>query len=271
MRVLVTGGDGFIGSHLVQAFQSRGHSVDVVDIKSGTDVRNFAAKQTYGLCVHLAARCVIRECIADPDATNETNAMGTFNVLEQMRKTGCKQFVYFSSRRVLHEEKNVYTAAKSYGEELVQAYHQTYGLDYQIIRPSTVFGELDCTNRLVPAWIRNAFSGKPLELFGNGQKTLDLTYIRDFVQGFFLAIDRGKWNEDYTIANGKGVNLAELAQYIVQQSNSKSKIVFRDAEIAQPQQVECNIEKILELGYTQEFSWKRGIQNTMDWLKTKQA
>ena len=264
MKALITGGSGFIGSHIMNLFD---YEFENIDIQVDRDIRKANIKGSPKICFHLASKCIVRDCITTPNIAFRNNVEGTFNIMEGLRRKDVKELILFSSSRVLSKEKNTYTASKTYAEGLAEAYWECYGIKYKIIRPSTVYGELDKTDRIIPRFIRAAFNGRPLVIYGDDKKTLDLTYIRDFMNAFKLVMDSPVWNTDYNIANGKEVNVFEIAKYVKDITGSKSEIVFRDSEVAQPQRVKVDINKIRMLGYRPQMDWKKGVAKTIAWLK----
>ena len=269
MRILITGHKGLIGTHLFNKL-SEEHEVMGVDIKEGKNINNlheiFPTKTSFDMIIHCAAMCRIRETIKNPEKAFNENALGTLNVFEFARKNNIKKVIFFSSSRKLAKERNIYTATKIFGEELAKAYYDSYGIQYKIIRPSTVFGEYDALDRIVPKFISNALKNEPLHIFGDQSKTLDITYIDDFIRAYDLIMSKGAWNTSYNVGNGAAVNVNEMAEYIVKKTNSKSNVVFYPPEIAQPQQVCIDNSKIKQLGFTPAENWKHGIDKTINWV-----
>ena len=258
MNIILTGHKGLIGSFLKKELEEKGHRiVHGIDLREGTnilDIDNLQLESHVDLMIHAAAHCKINQSIKNPEFTYRQDVEGTFKILEFCRKNKIPKIVFFSSSRILNKEKNPYTASKIYGEELCKAYQQSYGIDYIIIRPSTVFGPFwDATKRLMHIFITNALEGRNLEIYGNPEtKTLDFTYIDDFENGVMLAINHSQWNKEYNIG-GKEVNLFKLAQKMIKETNSKSKIVFEEPEIAQPQRVKLDTKNIKRLGWKQNI------------------
>ena len=137
------------------------------------------------------------------------------------------------------------------------------------MRPSTVYGPFwDWTRRLMHIFITNALEGKDIEILGNPEtKTLDFTYVEDFVDGVILAINHPKWNKEYNISGEEEFNIYELAKFIIENTGNKSKIIIKDAEIAQPQKVNLDLEEIKNLGYSKKVPLKEGVIKTIDWYK----
>lgn len=237
MKYIITGHKGLIGQALKERLDLvKWKCVDAIDRREDSltlteDMADWKIKAD--IVFHLADNCKINECIKYPEASFD-NVRGIQSVLEMCRKNKIKKIVYFSSSRVLNEETNPYTAGKVYGEELVKAYHKCYGIEYIIIRPSTVYGGNDQTNRLINIWLNNALKNKPLVIYGSEKKTLSFTYITDFIDSTIKCLK--KWNQEYNIA-GREEKLFNVAVEIIKQSNSKSIIKIRPIELEQPQKV----------------------------------
>lgn len=226
-RVLVTGGAGFIGSHLVDYLVGEGRVVTVLDdlstgrrenltdaISSG-DVRiiegsvvDFSAVgQAMKDCTHvfhLAVQCV-RRSLGHPLENHEINATGTINVLEAARRQGVKRFVYCSSSEVygnastarLKESSTVcapvtvYGAAKLAGEYYTHAYHQTYRLPAIVVRPFNAYGPREHDQgdlaEVIPRFVTRVLNGLPPVIFGSGEQGRDFTYVTDVARGLGLA------------------------------------------------------------------------------------
>ena len=273
MNIILTGHKGLIGSFLKKRLEEERHKiVKGVDIRDGTDIRDIndlELGENLDLMIHTAAHCKINQSIKNPGLAYDNDVEGTFRVLEFCRKNKIPKIIYFSSSRVLSKEKNPYTAAKIYGEELCKAYQQSYGIDYIIIRPSTVYAPFwDETKRLMHIFITNALEGKDLEIYGNPKtKTLDFTYVDDFVEGIMLAMNNPGWNQEYNISGKEEMNIYGLAKLVIQETNSQSQIKVFDAEIAQPQQVKVDTSKIEKIGYTPKVDLKEGIRRTISWYR----
>ena len=273
MKIALTGNRGLIGKFLEKRLIDEGHEIvlkiDLIDNWDVSDLKYRIANSKIDIFIHCAAICKINKTIENPELGFK-NAEDTFSALEFCRKNNIKKFVYFSSSRVLNKEKNPYTAGKIFGEELCKAYHHCYNIDYIIIRPSTVYGPCeDRTNRLMNIFIQNALNNKDLELYGNPEnKTLDFTYVDDFVDGVILALN-GEWNKDYNISGKEEARIFDVAQFIIKETNSNSKIIIKNEEIAQPQNVKVDISEIEKLGYKPKINLFEGIRRNIKFLKQK--
>lgn len=272
-NILLTGHKGLIGAPLKIRLEKEGYNVvRGIDLRAGEnilDINKLNIPEKIDIVIHCAAACKINKTIKDPEWSHQNNLRGTYEVLEFCRRRNIKKFVYFSSSRVLSKEKNPYTTDKLYGEELCKAYHQCYGIDYLIIRPSTVYGPCwDKTERLVHLYITKALKHEDLEIYGDhNTKTLDFTHVDDFNDAVILAIKQKEWNKEYNISGGEEFKVHELAQFIIAQTESKSNIKILDPETAQPQKVALDLSEIKKIGYSPKIPLKQGIVECIDWYK----
>ena len=226
-RVLVTGGAGFIGSHLVDALVDAGDAVTVLDDFSTGSRANLAEASSKGdvqiidgsilnpdfvsqamkhcdLVFHLAVSCV-RRSIGNPQQSHDINATGTLNVLEAARKASVSRFVYCSSSEVYGnasdgllreyetscQPQTVYGGAKLAGEAYTEGYYHTYGLPCVVVRPFNAYGprshEQGDLAEVIPRFVIRILNGLPPIVFGDGSHGRDFTYVTDIARGILLA------------------------------------------------------------------------------------
>jgi UDP-glucose 4-epimerase len=255
-RVLVTGGAGFIGSHLVDLLLAAGDAVTVLDdfstgsadnlteaaatgrlrLVQGSILDSGAVASAIEQCdrvFHLAVQCV-RRSLGAPIANHEVNATGTLHVLEAARATGVKRFVYCSSSEVygsvstglLDEDTlcrpvTVYGAAKLAGELYADAYYQTYGLPTVIVRPFNAYGprahEQGDLAEVIPRFIIRCLNGLPPIIFGDGSNGRDFTYVTEVARGLALAGQSDTLvGSRVNIAFGQMISIQQVASEIVQ-------------------------------------------------------
>jgi UDP-glucose 4-epimerase len=269
MKFVMTGHKGLIGHFLLERLIACGDKpVLLIDTRDGHDIRDISKhtlKEKADVMIHLAAFCKIDKIIQNPELAFDANVHGTHEVMEFCKRNGIRKIVFTSSSRVLSKEKNPYTASKLYGEELVKGYYDAYGIEYVIIRPSTVYGPFDDkTGRLIDVFIRKALSGEELQIFGDTSKTLDFTYIDDFIDGFLLAMKER--NAEFNIANGKGISVSHVADVVLGLAGGGRK-AFYPAQCAQPQHVEVDISALEKIGYVPKVSVEQGVRLTFDFYK----
>jgi UDP-glucuronate 4-epimerase len=229
MKILVTGGAGFIGSHLVDVLTARGDPVVVIDdfndfydpeIKRSnlrkTPAKIFTADvcdqdqintiiqtQRPDVIVHLAARAGVRPSVQCPELYLKTNIFGTFNLLEAAKRTGVTKFVFASSSsvygatpqipfredQVLVQTLSPYASSKLAGEQLCSNYSYLYGLKVVCLRFFTVYGPRQRPDLSIHKFTRLIAGGKPIEVYGDGTQRRDFTFIDDTIQGVLGAID----------------------------------------------------------------------------------
>lgn len=270
MKYAITGNKGLIGQKLKKELDRRGNDcVLSIDKREGFDVmdlmfKGYELSEKPDAFYHFAAQCRINEAIENPLLPHRNNVDGILSVLEFCKTNDIPKLVVASSSRVLSPERNPYVASKVYVEEMTKAYHDCYGLEYIIVRPSTVYGPaMDETSRLINNFLTSAFKDDELRIYGDESKTLDFTYVDDFIDGVMLA--ERKWNNSYNISGNNEVNLTYLAKEIIKQTGSKSKIVYLPPEKAQPQQVKVDTSEIEKLGYSPQVPIEEGVKRMIDW------
>jgi UDP-glucose 4-epimerase len=254
-RILVTGGAGFIGSHLVDALVAAGERVTVLDdfstgergnlghqpashvrLVAGSILDETAIEDALADCdrvYHLAVQCV-RRSLGAPRQSHDVNATGTLNVLESARRAGIRRFVYCSSSEVygntssnlLNEDVTpcrpvtVYGAAKLAGEYYAEAYRQTYGLPTLVVRPFNAYGprahEKGDLAEVVVRFLIRVLNGLPPAIFGDGSNGRDFTYVTDVAHGLRLAGESDALvGQRVNIAFGRMITVKEVAQTIM--------------------------------------------------------
>ncbi|HWO93917.1 MAG TPA: NAD-dependent epimerase/dehydratase family protein [Dehalococcoidia bacterium] len=251
-RVLVTGGAGFLGRHLVDALLARGDDVTILDnfrrsepegippavrLFEG-DIRDPAAVQAAmegaELVFHLAAQSNVMGSSADPDYAFATNVMGTYNVLRAARAAGVRRVVFSSSREAYGEPaalpvaedtplgaKNAYGASKIAGEAYCRVSEAEGGPTCSILRFANVYGPGD-RERVIPLWLDRAVRGEPLELYG-GSQVLDFVWVGIAVECLLAAGERDL-DGPVNVGSGTGTSLTELAERIRSLTGGRSEL-----------------------------------------------
>lgn len=287
MRVLVTGGAGFLGSHLVDALVAAGDEVIVLDnlyrgsaanidphLRTGAvtfiegDIRDYpavleAAGRTE-VVYHLAAQSNVIGAIKDTDYSFTTNVAGTYNVLKAAAATGVRRLVFSSSREVYGEPeslpvpesaplaaKNPYGASKVAGEAYCRVWESTTGLECRILRFANVYGPRD-RDRVIPIWLGRARRDEPLELYG-GEQVIDFVWVGKAVEAL-LAAARSELTGPINVGSGTGVTLPHLAQRLLEETGSPSKLETLPARGVEVVRFVADIERMQRvLGVTPDI------------------
>lgn len=222
-ETLITGHKGLIGGALYGNFGG-----------VGFDRGDEWVDQDYGLIIHAAANCSIREVIRQPDLAKE-NIDLTYRVFELARRQQSK-LVVFSSGRVGHESYNPYTVSKRFVENMARAYKDCYGVDCLVIRPETVWGRSNNNERVVIKWIQAANENRPLFIYGPKDKELPPIYIDQFTEIVTALIQNFEMYKNQVISvSGQVRKAIDIAQAILDLTGSTSEIIFREGELTQPQ------------------------------------
>jgi UDP-glucose 4-epimerase len=258
MRILVTGGAGFIGSHLVRALVSGGHQVIVADILlrgnkiekeifdqiefHQADVRDsklmIELSKNCSLIIHFAAVLGVDVVADNPVETMDTEIIGTRNICQAAILNGIDQIMYASTSGVyghsaidqtVTETINVdprtsYAIAKRYNEIYLAALNQEKGLNSVSIRFFNIYGPRQDNRMVIPRFIEQAKKNENITVYGNGNQTRDFTYVEDAVKACLLLMEDIKGSEIYNIANENEMSILELANNIKKILNSNSKI-----------------------------------------------
>jgi UDP-glucose 4-epimerase len=250
MRVVVTGGAGFIGSHLVDRLvrEGWGEVVAVDNLHRGklanlrdhlergriafreADIRDAGAMAAVirgaDVVYHLAAQSSVMGAVADLDYSFTTNVVGTYNVLKAAQEAGVRRLVFTSSREAYGEpavlpvdeeqpllSKNTYGASKVAGEVYCRVFQNNFGLQTAILRLSNVYGPRDF-GRVIPLWLGMAAAGQPLVVYG-GQQVIDFVWIDQVVDALVRAATADIAGTPVNIGSGKGTPLLALADRIL--------------------------------------------------------
>jgi UDP-glucose 4-epimerase len=292
-NVLITGGTGFIGSHLVKALKDfcgatvlaypdkmEGVKSIIVDLRDEKDV----LKKTKGLdcdvVFHMAGHMELPGKV-DAEKHLAINAGGTKNILEACRKKDIERFIYSSSMTVFGDalylpvdEKHpkipdsFYGMSKLLGEIYCYEYRRFYGINTVILRYSYVFGPKQYEGRVVPIFINNALKKKPLQVKGSGTSSQDFVYIKDVVNANILAACRkGAVGGEFNIGSGKDTTINELA-HTVKKIIPSARIIHSSAKNEVIKRFVFDISKARNvLGYKPNYSLYNGLVEQIEYAK----
>ena len=314
MKILVTGGKGFIGSKIVEML-SKDHKVTVVDnhdtygIMTKEDLhkllqwrtRNWKAENVSvidgdildrlvclkafshnpEIVIHLATYPRAKIVDEDPIVGIPKVINTTTNLLWHSEKWNVKKFVYVSSSMVYGDfvdgtkedastkPKNIYGEAKLTGERMVKLFAKRDGLNYNIIRPSGVYGPGDMPDRVVSKFFAKAMNNETITLH-NGDNKVDFTYRQDAARGIVLAALSSVANVSFNITAGNATSLRTLAETIIKITGSESDIEDIGNHKLYPMRGTLDISRAKDLlDYEPEFSLKQGLDSYYDWLQNK--
>ena len=298
MRALVTGGAGFIGSHVVETLLARGDEVHVLDnlatgrrghvpneaVLHEADIRSDSASAFDAVrpdaCFHLAAQADVRVSVAQPDFDADVNVVGTIRVLEAARAHGTK-LVFASTGGAIYGECDgpatedhpreplaPYGVSKLAGEEYIAAYNRLYGAGHVALRYGNVYGprqEANLEGGVVSIFMRELSGGRTPQIFGDGKQTRDFVYVGDVAQATIAALDAD--GGVFNIGTGIETSVTELYDAVRRASG-----IERDAQYAEPRPGEI-IRSVLdvshardELGWHPDHDLDAGLAETWAWI-----
>lgn len=304
MKILVSGGAGFIGSNLVDAFIKRGHSVAVVDnLSSGkkknvnprarfykadiTDAKAIESvfkKERPQVLSHLAAQIDVRRSVTDPRYDADVNIGGTLNLLESGRKNGLKKVIFSSSGGTIYGECGSRPPTESvpgnplspYGigkftiEFYLKFYAEIYGLKYTALRYANVYGPRQDPHGeagVVAIFAQRMLKGEDVFVFGDGKQTRDYVFVGDVVDANVRALTRGH-NDIFNIGTGKLTSVIDLARAmgrIIGYQNQPVKKPARPGELFRSF-LDCR-KAGKHLGWKPSVELSAGLTRTIDYFK----
>jgi dTDP-glucose 4,6-dehydratase len=307
VRVLVTGGAGFIGSHLCDFLLAHGCEVVCMDnLLTGSmdniahirdprftfvqhDVTNFIEIQgRLDYVLHFASPASPIDYLELPIQTLKVGALGTHKALGLAKARGAK-FLLASTSEVygdplVHPQREdywgnvnpvgprgVYDEAKRFAEAMTMAYHRVHGLDARIVRIFNTFGSRMrlADGRAIPTFIRQALAGEPLTVYGDGSQTRSFTFISDLVDGIWRLMN-APVNDPVNLGNPREMTLMDLAKHVLRLSGSRSEIVFRPLPTDDPKVRQPDITKARTLlGWEPKVPLEQGLTDTIAYFRRK--
>ena len=310
MRVLVTGGAGFLGSHLCDRLLAEGHDVIAMDNLLTGNPRNVAhldADRRFRFVRHDVTRYVFVDGPLDavlhfaspaspidylelPIQTLKVGALGTHNALG-LAKEKKARFLLASTSEVygdplVHPQletywgnvnpigpRGVYDEAKRFGEAITMAYRRTHGLDTRIVRIFNTYGERmrPHDGRVVPALIGQALAGEPMTVFGDGSQTRSFCYVSDLIDGIYRLL-LSDVGEPVNIGNPAELSVLDFARTIRALTETKSEIVFKPLPVDDPKVRQPDITKAkTKLGWEPRVKLEDGLRRTIEYFRTAAA
>jgi UDP-glucose 4-epimerase len=304
MRVLIAGGAGFIGSHLVSALVERGDQVRVLDdLSSGTranlegldvelivdDIRDEItvrrALKGVDTVFHLAAFISVPASMEVPRDCYETNVMGSLNVLQAAHEEGVRRAVLASSAAVYGDRDEIvsendapipvspYAASKLAMEQLAATFNRAYGLETVCLRFFNVFGPRQSPDSpyaaAIPRFTQDLITENQVTILGDGQQTRDFVYIDDVVQGILKAAEvAGVAGEVFNLAGGKSISILELVDILHRFFPEAEEPDYGAAREGDIRFSQADITKAMKaLGYRPEVDVEEGLRRTVEWFR----
>jgi len=308
MNYLITGGAGFIGSNLVSRIINEATKVIVIDnlitgsnenlkkfekyenfVFHSHDIQNhFDPQENIDFVIHLASCASPVAYSNHPINTLKSGSIGTINALGIARKYGSK-FLLSSTSEVYGDPKvtpqpesywgnvnpvgprSMYDESKRFAEAATQAYISEYSLNAKIIRIFNTYGPSMKLNdgRVVTNFIVQALKNQDITIYGDGSQTRSFCYVDDTVAGLLLALNYDK-PEIFNIGNDNEITIKEFAEFIIEVTNSKSNLVYKNLPQDDPLQRKPDLTKSSRiLGYEALVSLEEGILKTINWVKEK--
>ena len=301
MKILITGGAGFIGSHLAEHFQGRA-AVRVLDNLRTGDRRNLAGLnvefiqgsvldrdllravlEDVDYVFHLAAMVGVPESVRQPQTCVELNAIGTLNVLEAASRAGVRKLCFSSSSAVYGDNPDVpkreemrpeprspYAVTKLDGEFYCHQFSESGQLETVMLRFFNVFGPRQdpagAYGSVVPTFFQRALAGRPLIIFGDGGQTRDFIYVKDIVAALeFVTLSRGLTGV-FNAGYGNQLTVLELARRILEITGSASTIQFEPERIGDVRHSRASVERLRRAGFEPSGSLEAGLRETYDTL-----
>jgi len=307
IKVVITGGAGFIGSHLVEYWIKEGAEVHIIDnlrsgqisnIESFPDVvfhegsitdRNltFSVLKGADYIHHLAAMISVPESIYNPLECVEINVNGLLNILDAARENGVKKIVHSSSAAVYGDNpvspkltamrpmpKSPYGITKLDGEYYLDMYRENYKLGAVSLRYFNVFGPRQNPKSqyaaVIPIFVSHALKNEPIIIYGDGEQTRDFIYVKDVVKANVLAVTNPEVCGVFNVANGITITIKELANLVIKETNSKSKLVFKNERAGDIKHSLASIEDTVKmLDFKPEYDLLWGLKETIVFFVAK--
>jgi len=238
-NVLITGGSGFIGSHVVDALVKNKYKVTILDLNQPKrkDVKFIqgsildksiirSALKNINIIFHLAAVSDITKVKEIPLKTIKTNILGTTFLLEGARNANIDRFVFASSIYSYGAAGNLYTTSKTASELIIKNYKLIYGQKFTILRYATAYGPRNREVDAVSIFVRRALKNLDLIIHGNGQQKRNYVCAEDLGYGSLFALEKKATNKIITLVSKRDTKIIDLARMIIKITKSKSKIFF---------------------------------------------
>ena len=308
-RVLVTGGAGFIGSHVVERLSGR-NLVTVIDDLSTGSLRNLedvpkpvrvkrssilqpkvlgAAIKDHEIVYHLAAKTSVPESVQKPQEYWRTNVEGTLNVLKAAVDAGARRVVFASSAAIYGNVEDTptvetqkpapaspYATTKMVGEFACEEIASLKGIETVVLRIFNVYGPRQPTTSsyasVIPTFCSAIAANRPIEIHGDGQQTRDFLYIGDLAEALELAGDKGVAGETFNVGSGTATSVADVANVLSEITNAPVRATRKEPRPGDVRHSQADIGKAAaRLGFTPRTSLRDGMEKTLAYFRAAEA
>ncbi|WP_456436229.1 dTDP-glucose 4,6-dehydratase [Thermovibrio ammonificans] len=305
MKLLVTGGAGFIGSEFVRQAVERGYDVCVldaltyagdlerlhsvegryrfyrVDLTDRSWVFNVLKEEKPDVVVHFAAESHVDRSIVEPTVFVTTNVLGTQNLLDAAVEAGVEKFVNISTDEVYGEiaqghftedsplnPSSPYSASKAAADMLGRAYHRTFGLPVVTVRPSNNYGPWQYPEKLIPVVVLKALLNEPIPVYGDGSNVREWLFVSDCARAVFAAVEKGEPGRVYNVGSSQEKRNIEVVKAILSiLGKPESLITFVKDRPGHDYRYALDWERARrELGWEPAVKFEEGIERTVKWL-----
>ena len=303
MKILVTGGSGFIGSHIVQHYQGKADEIRVLDnlrtgyrknldglnctfIEGSITDRELVRKAVQGVdyVFHMAALVSVPESMAKPGECVDINVHGLLNVLEEASAAGVKKLVFASSAAIYGdnptvpkletmypEPKSPYAITKLDGEYYLNMFRAEGRLETAAIRFFNVFGPRQDPKgayaAAVPIFIEKAVKGEDITVFGDGEQTRDFIYVKDIVGALTFAAETPGVTGVFNAGYGGQITINKLANQIIANAGTSSKVLHAAERAGDVKHSRASADKLLAAGWKPKHTLEEGLAATFDFFK----
>ena len=241
-KVLVTGGSGYLGSHIADALSCKGYAVTILDYKESKHLRsdqeqilgdinnlNFLKNilSNFDVVYHMAAIADIDECHKRPIDTMNVNILGTVNLLQACKESNIKKFIFASSAYVYSESGSFYKISKQACEQMVQEYQKLYGLDFVILRYGSLYGSTRCgVENSIYRTLKQALEEKKITYKGSGEEKREFIHILDAAKLSVEVLNDEYVNQNIILTGSSSIKYSELLLMIKEMMNDSIEIEF---------------------------------------------
>ncbi|MDP7179770.1 MAG: dTDP-glucose 4,6-dehydratase [Candidatus Woesearchaeota archaeon] len=311
MRLLVTGGAGFIGSNFIRHILKKYPDFKIVNLDKLTyagnldnlkDIENNPNYQfikgdicdkeiveklakDIDIIINFAAETHVDRSIEDAGVFIKSDILGTYNLLEAVKKFNIKKFIQISTDEVYGSTENnsfketdslkpnsPYSASKAGADLLVRSYIKTHNVPAIITRSSNNYGPYQYPEKLIPLFVTNLLENKKIPLYGDGLNVRDWLYVIDNCEAIDFVLQNGKEGEIYNIGSGSEITNLEITKTILKELNKdETNIDFVKDRLGHDFRYSLDCSKINTLGWKPRFNFEQSIKETINWYKNNES